>query len=137
MDRIGSSDLLDAARIARSIEFTRFPAATEPNGNGSEEGELVRAADLIGQLGDPQYLRKANALYYEFEEVGLNKQLGYGSPADLTDLYPQFYWKTVSPYIQTAIRYLNVTSSGRQWIANLYSNVFRAERDLRLSGPQR
>ena len=137
MDRIGSSDLLDAARIARSIEFTRFPAATEPNGNGSEEGELVRAADLIGQLGDPQYLRKANALYYEFEEVGLNKQLGYGSPADLTDLYPQFYWKTVSPYIQAAIRYLNVTSSGRQWIANLYSNVFRAERDLRLSGPQR
>jgi hypothetical protein len=30
--------------------------------------------------------------------------------------------------VQTAIRYLNVTSSGRQWIANLYSNVFRAER---------
>jgi hypothetical protein len=137
MDRVGTNDLLDAGRITRSIEFTRFPSAKEPNGNGSEEGELVRAADLIGQLGDPQYLRKANALYYEFEEVGLNKQLGYGSPADLTDLYPQFYWKTVSPYIQTAIRYLNVTSSGRQWIANLYSNVFRAERDLRLSGPQR
>jgi hypothetical protein len=38
--------------------------------------------------------------------------------------------------IQTAIRYLNVTSSGRQWIANLYGNVFRAERDLNLSGPQ-
>ena len=50
---------------------------------------LVRAADLIGQLGDPHYLRKANALYYEFEEVGMNKQLGYTSPADLTDLYPQ------------------------------------------------
>ncbi|HZP68833.1 MAG TPA: HD domain-containing protein [Pseudolabrys sp.] len=137
MDRINGSELLDAERIAHAIEFTRFPASTEPDGNGSEEGSLVRAADLIGQLGDPQYLRKANALYYEFEEVGLNKQLGYGSPADLTDLYPQFYWKTVSPYIQTAIRYLNVTSSGRQWIANLYSNVFRAERDLRLSGPQR
>jgi hypothetical protein len=27
-----------------------------------------------------------------------------------------------------------VTSSGRQWIANLYSNVFRAERELSLSG---
>ena len=103
----------------------------------NEEGSLVRAADLIGQLGDPQYLRKANALYYEFEEVGLNRQLGYESPADLTELYPQFYWKTVSPHIQTAIRYLNVTTSGRQWIANLYSNVFRAERDLSLSGPER
>ena len=66
----------------------------------------------------------------------MNRQLGYSSPADLVDLYSQFYWNSVSPYIQTAIKYLNVTSSGRQWIASLYSNVFRAERDLSLSGPQ-
>jgi hypothetical protein len=138
MDRLSNHDHLDAERIARAIEFTRFPASTiEPDDDGNEEGSLVRAADLIGQLGDPQYLRKANALYYEFEEVGLNRQLGYESPADLTELYPQFYWKTVSPHVQTAIRYLNVTSSGRQWIANLYSNVFRAERDLSLTGPER
>ena len=97
----------------------------------------MRAADLIGQLGDPHYLRKANALYHEFEEVGMNRQLGYASPADLTALYPQFYWNSISSHIQTAIRYLNVTSSGRQWIANLYSNVFRAERELSLCGPQR
>jgi hypothetical protein len=137
MDRISTSAFLDADRIARAIEFTRFPISTAERDDDNEEGSLVRAADLIGQLGDPQYLRKANALYYEFEEAGLNKQLGYGSPADLTELYPQFYWNTVSPHIQTAIRYLNVTSSGRQWIANLYSNVFRAERDLSLSGPER
>jgi hypothetical protein len=136
MDRLATIELLDAARIARAIECTRFPATGQPEENG-EEGSLVRAADLIGQLGDPHYLRKANALYYEFEEVGMNKQLGYGSPADLTDLYPSFYFNSVSPYIQTAIRYLNVTSSGRQWIAGLYSNVFRAERDLSLSGPER
>jgi hypothetical protein len=53
------------------------------------------------------------------------------------NLYPQFYWNSVAPHVQTAIRYLNVTSSGRQWIANLYSNVFRAERDIYLSGPQK
>jgi hypothetical protein len=52
---------------------------------------LLRAADLIGQLGDPHYLRKTNALFYEFEEIGLNRQLGYESPADLIDKYPQFY----------------------------------------------
>jgi hypothetical protein len=137
MDRISTSEFLDADRIARAIEFTRFPISTAERDDDNEEGSLMRAADFIGQLGDPQYLRKANALYYEFEEAGLNKQLGYGSPADLTELYPQFYWNTVSPHIQTAIRYLNVTSSGRQWIANLYSNVFRAERDLSLSGPER
>ena len=135
MDRISKIELLDAERIARAIEFTRFPSPYAPDDD--EEGLMVRAADLIGQLGDPHYLRKANALYFEFEEVGMNKQLGYTSPADLTDLYPQFYWNSVSPHIQSAIRYLNVTSSGRQWIANLYSNVFRAERELSLCGPQR
>lgn len=137
LDRLSKMDLIDATRVARAIEFTRFPSAIEPDGQNAEEGSLVRAADLIGQLGDPHYLRKANALYYEFEEVGMNKQLGYTSPADLTDLYPQFYWSSISAHIQSAIRYLNVTSSGRQWIANLYSNIFRAERDLSLCGPQR
>ncbi len=122
MDRISKIELLDAARIARAIEFTRFPLSHDDS--DSEEGMLVRAANLIGQLGDPHYLREANALYYEFEEVGMNTQLGYSSPADLTDLYPQFYWNSVSAHVQTAIRYLNVTSSGRQWISNLYSNIF-------------
>jgi hypothetical protein len=137
MDRMGMSRLLDASRIACAIEYTRFPASHQSDDKHSEEGLLVRAADLIGQLGDPHYLRKANALFHEFEEVGMNKQLDYASPADLTDLYPQFYWNGISLHIQTAIRYLNVTSSGRQWIANLYSNVFRAERELNLCGPQR
>jgi len=137
LDRLAKMDLIDAGRIVRAIECTRFPSVDEPDGDDAEEGSLVRAADLIGQLGDPHYLRKANALYHEFEEVGMNRQLGYDSPADLTDLYPQFYYNSVAPHIQTAIRYLNVTSSGRQWIASLYSNVFRAERELSLSGPQR
>ena len=128
---------LDAERIARSIELTRFPAkSVDPPNDVDEEGLLVRAADLIGQLGDPHYLRKANALFCEFEEIGMNKKLGYESPADIIDKYPQFYWNMVSPHIQVAIRYLNVTARGRQWIANLYSNVFRAEREVRLSGPQ-
>ena len=128
MDRIGASKLVDASRIARAIEFTRFPSSPEPDDAENEEGLLVRAADFIGQLGDPNYLRKANALYYEFEEVGMNQQLGHASAADLVDLYPQSYWNNVSAHIQTATRYLNVTSRGRQWIASLNSNVFCAER---------
>jgi hypothetical protein len=136
MDRIAKSKLLDAGRITSAIECTRFPPAHDHE-KDNEEGFLVRAADLIGQLGDPHYLRKANALYYEFEEVGMNRQLGYTSPADLTNQYPQFYWSSVSVHIQPALRYLNVTSSGRQWMATLYSNVFRAERELNLSGLQR
>ena len=134
-DRVTS---LDAERIARAIEFSRFPVSTragDPDEN--EEGSLLRAADLIGQLGDPHYLQKANALYCEFEEIGMNKQLSYNSPTDIVNRYPQFYWHSISPYIQPSIRHLNVTSDGRQWIACLYSNVFRAERKLDFSTSQR
>jgi hypothetical protein len=137
LDRVAKIKLLDATRVANAIEFTRFPPPDGAGDSDYEEGMLVRAANLIGQLGDPHYLRKANALYYEFEEVGMNRQLGYTSPTDITDLYPRFYWNSVSAHIQSAIRYLNVTSSGRQWIANLYSNVFRAESEPNLCGPQR
>src|SRR6266403_3818282 len=138
LDRVAAVEELDGARIARAIGFTRFPysSSTDEKEDVDEEGSLLRAADLIGQLGDPHYLRKANALYYEFEEIGLNKQLGYESPAEVVDKYPQFYWSRISAQIQTAIGYLNVTTSGRRWIAGLYSNVFRAERELRHSGPQ-
>ena len=132
--RIAGIAPLDPQRIADAIEGTRFPPA--PGLQCDEEASIVRAADFIGQLGDPNYIRKANALYHEFEEVGINRQLGYDSPADIINRYPQFYWDSVAPQIQTEIGYLNMTSVGRQWIANLYANVFRAERDIALSGPQ-
>jgi len=140
-ERLDSVEEVDAARIARAIEYTRFPYADTPKGDiddlNEEEGLLLRAADLIGQLGDPNYMRKSNALFHEFEETGLNKTLGYATPADIVYKFAQFYWTNVAPQIQLAIRYLNVTSSGRQWIANLHSNVFRAEREVNLSGPER
>ena len=136
LDRLEAIDVLDAERIARAIKITRFPPDLAEEQDADEEGWLLRAADLVGQLGDPNYLRKSNALFYEFEECGLNRQLGYTSPADIIERYPHFFYDSVAPRIQSAIRYLNVTSSGRQWIANLYSNLFRAEQNLNLSGPQ-
>jgi hypothetical protein len=140
IERFDTVEYLDADRIARAIEYTRVPYPLPSNAATDElyeeEGLLLRGADLIGQLGDPNYMRKANALFYEFEEIGLNKTLGYKTPADVVYKYPQFYWNNVAPQVPTAIRYLNVTSSGRQWVANLYSNVFRAERELTQSGPQ-
>jgi hypothetical protein len=135
MKRIKGIALLNSQRIADAIEGTRFPH--REGQQYDEEASIVRAADFIGQLGDPNYIRKANALYHEFEEVGMNRELGYASPADIVNCYPQFYWNIVAPHIQTEIRYLNMTSSGHQWIASLYANVFRAEREISLSGPQR
>ena len=81
----------------------------------------------IGQMADPFYHRKINALYWEFLETGMAEKLAYSSAADLVEKYPEFFWSKVEPYIEPALRYLEVTTSGKQWIANLHRNVFRAE----------
>ena len=136
-ERLGKSPTLDAERVARAIEATRFPPPSNHVGTSDGlEPSLVQAADLIGQLGDPLYARKANALYYEFEEIGMNRQLGYTSPADLTDKYPSFFWNTAFAHIGAAVTYLNATASGQQWIANLHNHVFCAEHSYHLMGPQ-
>jgi hypothetical protein len=132
-ERLGKSPTLDADRLARAIEATRFPPG---HIDDDLEPTLVQAADLIGQLGDPLYARKANALYYEFEEIGMNRQLGYTSPADLIDKYPSFFWKTVFGHLGRAMAYLNATVSGQEWIAHLHNHVFCAEHSCRLMGPQ-
>jgi hypothetical protein len=80
MERLGSSHLVDASRVAQAKELTRFPAKIDQTAETVRlEPKLVQATDLIGQLGDPMSLRKANALYVEFEEIGMNRQLGYSS----------------------------------------------------------
>ena len=136
-ERFASHPLVDPDRIARAIELTRFPVPDDGDhtDTGSEAG-LLRAADLIGQLGDPLYLRKLNALFHEFAEIGVNAQLGYFSPADVAERYPGFFWAKVEPYIGDAIRHLELTIEGRQWIAQLYSHVFSVEHELQRSGPQ-
>jgi len=136
-ERLGTHDFLDAERIARAIELTRFPVPDDgDHAETDTEAGLVRAADLIGQLGDPLYLRKLNALYQEFAEIGVNEKLGYRSPADVADLYPKFYWSKVEPYIRDGIRYLDRTMEGRQWVAHLHSHVFAVEHQQRTMGPE-
>jgi len=127
---------LDGDRVARAIELTRFPVPEDGDHEetGTEPG-LVRAADLIGQLADPRYLQKLNGLYHEFVETGTARKQGLSDPADLVDAYPKFFWTAVTPYIGDALRYLNVTSEGRQWIANLHSHVFAVEHGSVAAGP--
>lgn len=134
-ERLGNSPSIDPARVAEAIELTRFPPCLEGK-NAGLEARLVLSSDLIGQLGDPLYPKKANALYCEFEELGANRQYGYESPADLVDKYPNFYSELVAGHIEEGVKYLALTASGRQWIANLHNHVFCAETGNWLMGPQ-
>jgi hypothetical protein len=136
-ERFGSHPFIDAERVARAIELTRFPVPNDDDhGETGTEPGLVRAADLIGQLADPFYPRKLNALFYEFEELGCNTPLGYKCPADIADHYPRFFWTKVEPFVGDAMDYLALTVEGRQWTANLYCNVFEMEHRIRRMGPE-
>lgn len=121
---------IDAELVASYIEMTRFPVPDDDFHKDTKSYRgLVRAADFIGQLGDPNYLRKVPALFYEFEELGTNAQLGYKNPGELRENFARFYWNIVRPYIGAALRYLRVTQEGKQWVANLHSHVFDIEHD--------
>lgn len=130
-ERFHQHKLIDPDIICKNIELTRFPVpADDDHKDVHAFPGLVRAADLIGQLSDVRYLHKSVALYYEFEELGLNKVLGYRSPGDLRRNYPKFYWRSVHGYVKEALRYLALSQFGKQIIANLYSHVFVVEHDM-------
>jgi len=136
-ERFAPVPFIDEERVAGAIELTRFPVPDDEDHAATDtEAALVRAGDLIGQLGDPLYLRKLNALYYEFVEIGVHKKLGYESPADVVDRYPQFYWSKIERYIGDGLRYLEMTMEGKQWTATLYSHVFAVEHNRRRMGPE-
>jgi len=127
-ERFEKIKYLDVDVITSYIEMTRFPIPkdTEHSDTKSLKG-LTRAADLIGQLGDPNYLRKTPALFYEMQESKNNSDVTYLNPYDLKISYDKFYWEVVSPYIKDALIYLNITPEGKQWIAQLHSHVFDSE----------
>jgi hypothetical protein len=128
--------LIDEERIARSIEYTQFPVPKDAYyASDDTEPALVRAADLIGQIADPFYHRKINGLYHEFLETGLAGKLGYESPMDLMERFPDFFWTQVQPHIGAALGHLEQTMEGKQWVAQLYNHVFQISHRTSCLGP--
>src|SRR5262249_38856533 len=65
-ERFAPVPYIDGGRTAGAIELRRFPVPDDEDHSATDtEAGLVRAADLIGQLGDPLYPRKLNALFHE------------------------------------------------------------------------
>ena len=138
VERFSKDATLDVDVICANIERTRFPVPSEEDQQASDDFPgLLRAADLIGQLADPQYLRKISSLFFEFKETGQAAKMGYTTAADLRAGYPKFFWDVVNPFIVDGIRYLRRTQEGQVWIANLYANVFAEEHVAPAYGPER
>ncbi len=128
MWRFRDHHAIDPSVVAANIENTRFPVPSDADSKDlADFPGLVRAADLIGQLADPDYLRKQAALFHEFKETGVNEKMGYHTIDDVREGYPNFFWQMVSEHIAGGLEYLRVTQEGRQWEAELYSHVFSEE----------
>ncbi len=137
-ERFAGDDFLDLEIIQNNIERTRFPVPTEEDAQESTDFPgLIRSADLIGQLADPQYMRKISSLFAEFKETGQAAKMGYANAADLREGYPRFFWDVVSPFISEGLRFLRRTQEGQSWVANLYANVFTEEHEAPAYGPER
>jgi hypothetical protein len=104
-ERFGKVSLthIDTREIEANIEHTRFPVPEhEQHISTADYPGLLRAADLIGQLADINYLRKTSALFAEFQETGASEKLGFQTSDDLRTAYPAFFWQAVRPYIGDA-----------------------------------
>jgi len=130
LDERSWSDCIDKNKLVELVSFTEFPPPNRPVPTDIEEkklqslAELVGSADLVGQLADPMYDEKIPRLFYEFQESGTAKKLGYQSPSDLRENFPGFYLNFVRPNISNALNYLQVTEKGQEWIAGLNYHVF-------------
>ncbi len=127
-ETLGRYPLIQVEVIQQAIEFTRFPVPTEDaDPTRSPYPRLARAADLIGQLSDPHYLKKIPALFYELQESGMNKTLGYHHPGEMQLDYPRFYRSIVYPLIHASLRYLEATPAGNQTLGRLQANLTATE----------
>jgi hypothetical protein len=124
MERFANDAVIDAAAVASYIEMTRFPVPEAAFYKQIDSiGALVRAADLIGQMGDPNYPMKQARLFSEFHETGEARRLGYDNAAELRADFPAFFYRQVHPYLPAALDYLHSTPEGEHWIANLIRHL--------------
>ena len=140
-ERFASESAIDTETVAQYIEMTRFPVPAQAAYAATDSlAALVRAADLIGQMADPQYLQKLSRLFAEFVETGEAKRLKFTTPTDLRAGFPDFFYKQVHPYIGDGVAYLKRTQEGHQWIANLYhhlhANHDRGDHDPNVRAPE-
>ncbi len=123
-ERFQSDPVIDTNTVMACIEMTQFPVPQrDPYRVTDTLPALVRAADLIGQMADPQYLQKLSRLYAEFVETGEAARLGFDNAGGLRRGFPEFFYANVHPYIGAGIAYLKRTQEGQQWIANLYHHL--------------
>lgn len=119
--------VLDAELLAAAIAGTQLPiAACTPVAAPGWAG-LLRGAQIIGMVADPNFLLKLTPLFLELKEIGQHEALGYADAAALRARYPSLFWSLFAPHLGRATRYLRATEDGRQWLANMNAHLLSEE----------
>ncbi len=123
-ERFAQIEATDVELVTQCIAMTQFPVPAHPKYQATDDlPGLVRAADLIGQMADPQYLQKLSRLFAEFTETGEAQRMGFKNAGALRTGFPEFFYNQVHPFIGDGVAYLKRTQEGQQWIANLYHHL--------------
>jgi hypothetical protein len=123
--RYGHIKSLNMTAIMEMIEYTRFEGpALKANKQTASFAGLVRAADLIGQMASPNYIKKMWHLYQEFKETGSLEKQPFDNVYDMRKFYPDFYNKVAKPLVTEAVDLLEMTMEGRTIVASLYYNLY-------------
>lgn len=126
--RFADHPVLDAELLAEAIAGTRLPIlASTPISKEGWPG-LLRGAQILGMVADPNFPLKLVPLFLELKETGLHEKLGYPDAAALRARYPELFWSAFAPHLDRATGYLRETEDGRQWLANMNAHLLTAER---------
>ena len=136
-ERLEKVPNIDAARIADAIEMTRFPVPKDRSGQAKASSRnWCRPPISSASSAIPCTRARPTRSIANSKRSASIGSLGYSSPADIIEKYPSFFWNCVSMHLEDGMKYLNMTTSGRQWIANLHHHILCAERAQRMMGPQ-
>jgi hypothetical protein len=129
-DRFRQEPLVHLETLTDYIEMTRFPVPRKPAYQRLDDiAALVRAADLLGQMADPLYLKKLSRLFAEFLETGEAARQGFTTAGELRANFARFFNSQVKPYVGNGLKYLRRSQDGQQWIANLYHHLHADDPD--------
>lgn len=119
-ERFAGTTTVDISVVQGYIEATRFPVPRQPGLRQVDTlSAIVRAADLLGQMADPLYLKKLPRLFAEFLETGEVERQGFANAGELRVRFPEFFESQVRPFVGEGLKCLGKTQAGQQWIANL------------------
>lgn len=122
--------VLDWERVVANVDYSRFPPDIDLNPETASYPGLLRAAHLIGTIGDPNFFQKVKPLHLELAESGMLYAIGYETVAEFQENFAEFYHHALEPLIRDGLALLEYTPQGRVWMTHIHAHVLRQRAEI-------